>query len=464
MDFNQAEKKFKQLKAQFEAGKLTEAEFKTKLEELMVQDESGSWWMIGYETERWYRHDGKNWVQTNPTREPLQKPTPELALEPKTTESVAREQAKRETTEQAFRQQVSQPQAFLRQLMSKNRNLKAAVIVSFIVVLGIFGINYLTRQLATNDGTEIPTELNSPVNESPTSNPAMTTENLSCAECHDDTTLITGKRFAWSESLHGSGETFVRGTISSCAGCHSGGAFSERFVTGFNPDEVEFGDPNPTRQDCRACHQIHVTYSSDDWALESTDTVDLYAFEGVTYDGGEGNLCANCHQPRRDFPAPEDGMITEITSHWGPHHGPQSAMLLGIAGAGSVEGSPSAHYQAVEGTCATCHMGESANHTFEPDIAVCQSCHDGIETFDIDGVQTEVQAMIDELGDLLVAEGVLSENSSDGHPIVEEAPENVAIALWNWIYVAHEDKSLGIHNPGYTRDLLEASFEALFGQ
>lgn len=75
MDFQQAEKKFKQLKAQFEAGKLTEAEFKEQLEELMVQDEGGNWWMIGFETERWYQHDGTNWVQADPPDSYLQKTT-----------------------------------------------------------------------------------------------------------------------------------------------------------------------------------------------------------------------------------------------------------------------------------------------------------------------------------------------------------------------------------------------------
>jgi hypothetical protein len=106
-------------------------------------------------------------------------------------------------------------------------------------------------------------------------------------------------------------------------------------------------------------------------------------------------------------------------------------------------------------------MGENASHTFAPDVAVCQGCHEDAENFDIGGVQTEVQAMLDELGDLLVAEGVLSENSPDGHPTVTEAPENVGIALYNWIYVAHEDKSLGVHNPGYTKDLLQAGLDAM---
>jgi len=289
----------------------------------------------------------------------------------------------------------------------------------------------------------------------------MSASDLSCTECHNDSTLITGKKTAWSESVHGTGEAFVRGTSASCAGCHSGGGFSARIAAGLNPDEVAEGDPNPTRQDCRACHQIHTTYTKDDFALETTDPVDFFAVEGATYDGGDGNLCVNGHQPRRDFPAADEhGMITEISSHWGPHHGPQSVMLLGVAGAG-VEGSPSAHYQMVEDTCVTCHMGENRSHTYEPEVATCQGCHSDAESFDIDGTQTEVQAMIDELGDLLVAEGVLSENSPDGHPTVTEAPENVALALWNWIYVAHEDKSLGVHNPAFTKALLQAGLDAL---
>ncbi len=39
--------------------------------------------------------------------------------------------------------------------------------------------------------------------------PAATTVDLTCSECHNDTTLITGKEAAWSESLHGTGEAYV---------------------------------------------------------------------------------------------------------------------------------------------------------------------------------------------------------------------------------------------------------------
>ncbi len=66
MDFSQVEVEFERLKAQFEAGAFTEAEFKARLEDLMIQDEQGRWWMIGFETGQWYYHDGQKWVQSEP--------------------------------------------------------------------------------------------------------------------------------------------------------------------------------------------------------------------------------------------------------------------------------------------------------------------------------------------------------------------------------------------------------------
>jgi hypothetical protein len=283
--------------------------------------------------------------------------------------------------------------------------------------------------------------------------------------------LITGKEAAWEESLHGSGEAFVRGTSAGCAGCHSGGAFTAMVAAGQNPGTVEEGDPNPTRQDCRTCHEIHNTYTDADWAVTTEEPVELYAFEGMTYEGGEGNLCATCHQPRRGIDEIVDGMIEVTSTHWGPHHGPQSAMLLGLAGAGAdglaLEGNPSSHYSMVEGTCVTCHMGEGASHTFEPDVAACESCHSGAENFDINGLQTEVQAMLDELETALLAKGWLErapeEEGGGLHPAVASVPAGEAAALWNWIYVAHEDKSLGVHNPAYTKELLQAGLDSLGG-
>jgi hypothetical protein len=229
-------------------------------------------------------------------------------------------------------------------------------------------------------------------------------------------------------------------------------------AAGLDPDEVEAGDPNPTRQDCRACHQIHTTYTAADFALESTDPVDLFALEGLTFDGGLGNLCANCHQPRRVIGEEVDGMIEVTSSHWGPHHGAETAMLLGVTGAGDVEGMVSPHYNIVEDTCVACHMGDGRDHHFEPDVAACQACHADAEDFDINGVQTEVEADLALLEEALIAKGWLDE---EGHPTVTSVPAKEAVALWNWIFIAHEDHSNGVHNAPYTRALIDAAFAAL---
>jgi hypothetical protein len=283
--------------------------------------------------------------------------------------------------------------------------------------------------------------------------------DLTCTECHDDSAMISGKRADWEGSVHGSGTaTAYAGARTSCSGCHSGGGFSAAVAAGANvAGSQESADPNPSRPDCRACHAIHTTYTAADWALETTDPVALHAFEGETYDGGEGNLCVNCHQARRMIAEAVDGMIEITSTHWGPHHGPQSAMLMGLAGAG-VEGSPSAHYSMVTDTCVACHLGEGDDHSFDPSVSACTACHADAEDFDINGVQTEVEAMLHELEEYLIGAGWLDE---EGHPAVTSIPEGEANALWNWIYIAHEDKSLGVHNPSYTKALLEEALEAM---
>jgi len=286
---------------------------------------------------------------------------------------------------------------------------------------------------------------------------AMATD-LSCTECHNDTAIITGKKAPWSTSVHGSGTAAeYAGGRDGCTGCHSGASFSKMVAAGQTPATYDGTAADVTHQDCRTCHQIHTTYTGEDWALETTAAVELYAFEGgLTFDGGEGNLCALCHQPRRAFAA-VDGVVDWNSTHFGPHHGPQSAILLGQGGAG-VEGKPAAHYSMTENSCVTCHLGENQNHTFLPTVAACQECHSDAENFDVNGFQTEVEEKLAELKAALVAEGMLTE---DGTSVVGVYDEAKAAALWNYITIEEEDKSMGVHNPGYIMDLLDYSLEVM---
>ncbi len=84
-------------------------------------------------------------------------------------------------------------------------------------------------------------------------------------------------------------------------------------------------------------------------------------------------------------------------------------------------------------------------------------CHADAENFVINGLQTEVDALIAEVTELLEAKGL----QHDGHPVVGFYPEAEAGALWNYIMIQVEDGSKGVHNPAYTKALLEASIEAL---
>ena len=77
MNFAEVETKFKELKEKYDTGAITKEEFKAQLEKLMIQDQGGKWWMIGYETGQWYCHDGEKWVQSE-----LPKPAPVAPLTP----------------------------------------------------------------------------------------------------------------------------------------------------------------------------------------------------------------------------------------------------------------------------------------------------------------------------------------------------------------------------------------------
>ena len=327
------------------------------------------------------------------------------------------------------------------------------LLIFAVLVLGVL----ILAACAGQEGPEGPQGLQGPAGSQGDPGPAgeVTISDLTCTECHNDTPLILSKRLQWDQSTHATGGNYTRGTSSSCTGCHSSEGFTARVAAGLDPDEVEEGVASPSPQNCRTCHQIHTTYTGADFALETTDPVVLFQ-SGETFDMGLGNLCANCHQPRRGFPEAVDGEVEVTSTHWGPHHGMESAFLLGVGGA-LVEGSPSAHYSLVTEGCPACHMGDERNHTMEPDVDRCQACHADLEDFDRNGVQTEIEEMFEEAKELLVAKGLLDE---EGHPVVGTYSEAESAALWNFL-VIEEDSSDGVHNSAFARALLEQVLEVL---
>jgi len=332
-------------------------------------------------------------------------------------------------------------------------------------MLGVVFVLGLAFALASCAGTEGPAGPPGPAGPEGSAGPPgpageVSAADLSCTECHNDTTLIVSKEAQFREnSVHGTGESFERGEGTDCAGCHGTEGAKARINAGLPPhDPSVVGIVNVSPFDCRTCHNIHTTYTRADFSLTGDAQPVLLERTGGTFDGGLGNLCANCHQVRNEAPTVTGGNVEVTSSRFGPHYGIPAPMLLGEGGLG-VTGSPGPHYAVVENTCVTCHMGDERNHTYLPDVERCQACHADAEDFDINGVQTEITAMLEELHTTFVEKGMLNPET-DLWVVPATYPEAVANAMWNYKFVVY-DLSMGVHNSAYTKALLEASLEAL---
>jgi hypothetical protein len=155
----------------------------------------------------------------------------------------------------------------------------------------------------------------------------------------------------------------------------------------------------------------------------------------------------------------DDGNVEIDNTHFGPHPSSQAAVLMGAAGE-LAEGGPGAHATMVEDGCVTCHMGEGRDHTFEPGDAACVACHG--EDFDASEAQAEVAALAAELEELLVANGLW--DAEEDHNMTGIFPADQAGALWNYALLIEDDGSLGAHNMGYVKALLEASIAVFAGE
>jgi hypothetical protein len=339
--------------------------------------------------------------------------------------------------------------------MHKKMLLLAAVVVA---------LSFVLVACAGPEGPQGPEGAQGPAGPQGEAGVAPAAADLTCTECHNDTTLIASKVGQFEEnSVHGSGESYIRGEEPTCAGCHGTEGSKARINAGLAPhDESVIGIVNVSPFDCSLCHNKHVTYTSEDWSLTGAEQPTKMEYSDGTFDGGAGNLCASCHQIRNAKPAVEGGNVTVTSSRYGTHYGVESQMLLGEGGLGAT-GSPSAHYSMVKDTCVACHMGEEFNHTYLPDVARCQACHADAENFDINGAQAKVAGKLEELHSLFVSKGLMNSETSlwiatANAPLV--VSEAVANAMWNYKFVTY-DQSNGVHNTSYANALLDAALETM---
>ncbi len=280
--------------------------------------------------------------------------------------------------------------------------------------------------------------------------------NVTCLVCHSEANIVDNQ-IEMARSQHGVGEwiNYADYYGGGCARCHSGNGFIEWVTTG----EVATNVTVPEAWSCGTCHGLHATFDSTDYALRITAAAAATFDATVTLDAGENNnLCVACHQARRGSADYWDGSAdsVEVGGHDGPHHGPQSNILLGNLGATS---TGTANTQHLAAGCVGCHMTEAVGdgvnaeggHTFWPTVEACQVCHSSAVDFDTFGGQTSVAAKLVTLGGYLETVGIID---SAGHLHGGTYTAAEFQAWWNYVVIT-EDRSLGVHNPLYTTTLLD---------
>jgi len=313
--------------------------------------------------------------------------------------------------------------------------------------------------------------------------PSTFTEADDCFVCHGDDGLLLQAQGEWQASIHASGTNidYTNRGGSDCTECHNHQGFLEFLATG----SVSAPYDNVSAIHCFTCHAPH---ERGNLTLRTDASYTLV--NGDTFDHGAGNLCANCHHSRISPDDLVDGFV--ITSpYWGPHHGPQGDLLTASTGY-EFDGytySSSPHADIVDDACIGCHMGDVrihagytvGGHSFNmedeagsnlADVCAQAGCHAEVDDdFDfiaaddpvdydgdgaIEGYQTEFEGMVDSLRTLLMAESLL--DGSDHAVPQTVADGNLAGALFNFLMV-HEDRSHGVHNFQYERDLVQSSID-----
>jgi hypothetical protein len=318
-----------------------------------------------------------------------------------------------------------------------------------------------------------------------------------CAHCHDAPTYYM-ETYEWKLSGH---SVYLEEEASrvACQSCHTAQGFVEIAVNG----ESATSSMPESGITCVACHDPH----------NDENPAQLRTVEAVTlpnkqvFDGGSGNLCANCHHSRIADPNVTNNPDTG--SYRGAHYGPMADVMLGSSaydwGTPFTLGS-SVHYRVTEDSCVQCHQGTPTQqgvtnpvaiggHTFQINLKIednsttstvatsCATaeCHPGLTTTDripgsgrdyngngtIEGVQTEVAGILEILKTELVkiakttldAEtGVIGIASADWKLLTQDQRG----ALYNYNLIV-KDKSRGIHNGPFTVAVLQRTYGKLMG-
>jgi hypothetical protein len=328
-----------------------------------------------------------------------------------------------------------------------------------------------------------------------------------CNQCHDGSRRHSLGTY-YNLSLHAilPTGTPAEGGRANCQPCHTGKGFL--YYLDHNKDTTGLAATWNTATDagtsisCQVCHDPH---GSDNPAQLRTASIKGDSLRNgyvlpANLRTGVGLLCANCHSSRYSVKArvkPNSAPYYGFTSRYGPHENPQADMFYGSNGYqfDDTTFTGLGTHQGLEGGCVTCHMqgrmnrldGSAnvlPNHSFSmtdttfatgvyKPTDVCANCHGEIEEFNdvkafydydrngkIEGVQTEVQGLLNQLKAILPKDGtgevVGSGTLSNADSAAVAGRFDYVAGIWNYRFVT-ADGSMGVHNTKYAVRLLYKS-------
>ena len=260
--------------------------------------------------------------------------------------------------------------------------------------------------------------------------------------------------------------TLSRGTSATCGRCHSHESFVSYVTTGeFTALESVIG------LTCKSCHTLHNSSEVDSFSFGLRVTGgDVEYLTGGTETFGvdaPSNTCVTCHQPRRDYtyyddtPAVATDSVSITSSYAGPHYGITGSLIFGKGaddrnGTVALDQGEMAH---ASSGCVSCHMGEGRNHTFEPDVDNCQTCHSGASNFDMNGIPTKINDAVHAIELEFVTLGALEDDGEGGFDQTASSSAPTVLsgvqysAFWNYL-VLHSDHGSTYHNPPYVKAII----------
>ncbi len=301
--------------------------------------------------------------------------------------------------------------------------------------------------------------------------PAGTDADVQCTQqCHTDDASnlqdwILAKKAEYEESHHAHAESFVR-RDDPCSGCHTTEGYQYRVANGST-----IAVDNSSRIGCFACHAPH---SNENFNLRKQGPTDWLIGTG-TYDKGNSNTCAMCHQGRDADPAIASA-DTITNKRWGPHHGPQSNMLAGH-GAYEFTGPYSTTHAhnggGVPNGCVDCHMadqpgsGLAGGHSFGMEYEYHGSlsindagcgCHSGVDVdAKVAAAQAAYETAVRQLGEDMVTLGWIDPGDTTYVEVpFGSADPDARGAVWNYRMLL-EESSDGVHNPTYINGVINAT-------